>query len=228
VSRIITGVARDHLIPPFISRVSGRFATPWIALLLQGVVSALIGLFTDFADLAEMVSISTLFAFWLVALGLMWRRHYIHRQTPAKRGVLLAFLLLMIVSSSITFTVLWRMIDVDTKWYGLVICIVALILFTVMLHLLVPQDYVPLKFKVPLYPYLPAFSILINTFLMGQLKVISYERFGIWCLACLGVYLLYGMHASYTKSRRDAALPLKAGGEVQSVSEQEVAKVAGS
>ena len=213
VSRIITGVSRDHLIPPFISLVSGRFATPWVALLIQGIVSALIGLFTDFVDLAEMVSISTLFAFWLVAVGLMWRRHYIHRQTPPMRGFLLAFLLFMIIGSSITFTVLWRMIDVTTQWYGLIICIGALILFTVMLHLMVPQDYVPRKFKVPLYPYFPAFSILINTFLMGQLSVHSYERFGLWCAACFGVYILYGMHASYTKSRRDSALPIKAAGE---------------
>jgi len=213
VSRIITGVSRDHLLPPFMALVSGRFATPWVALLLQGLVSALIGLFTDFADLAEMVSISTLFAFWLVAVGLMWRRHYIHRQTTPARGCLLAFLLLMIIGSSITFTVLWRMIDVSTQWYGLIISIGALILFTVMLHLLVPQEYVPKKFKVPLYPYLPAFSIFINTFLMGQLTVHSYERFGIWCAACLAIYILYGMHASYSKSKRDAALPIKSGGE---------------
>jgi hypothetical protein len=73
-SRIITGVARDHLIPPFLATVGGRASTPWIAIAIQGVGSAVLALLSPFSDLADMVSISTLFAFWVVALGLVWRR----------------------------------------------------------------------------------------------------------------------------------------------------------
>jgi hypothetical protein len=34
-SRIITGVARDHLLPPGLATVHARLRTPWVALLLQ-------------------------------------------------------------------------------------------------------------------------------------------------------------------------------------------------
>jgi APA family basic amino acid/polyamine antiporter len=46
VSRIIAAVARTHLLPPFLAKVSNRWGTPWIATLLQGIATALIALFT--------------------------------------------------------------------------------------------------------------------------------------------------------------------------------------
>lgn len=58
-SRIITGVARDHLIPPFLAHVGGRMKTPWVAIAIQGVASAVLALLSPFDELADMVSIST-------------------------------------------------------------------------------------------------------------------------------------------------------------------------
>ncbi len=46
VSRIITTVARDHLLPPYLARVHPRLQTPYIAIIIQGVTTALIALFT--------------------------------------------------------------------------------------------------------------------------------------------------------------------------------------
>lgn len=92
-SRIITGVARDHLIPPFLGSVSGRFKTPAIAITIQGIVSAVLALLSPFSELADMVSISTLFAFWVVSLGLMWRRSC----TSGERAELLQCVIFQII-----------------------------------------------------------------------------------------------------------------------------------
>ncbi|KAJ9514584.1 hypothetical protein QJQ45_016315 [Haematococcus lacustris] len=49
--------------------------------------------------------------------------------------------------------------------------------------------------QVPLFPGIPAASIFVNTFLLGQLDQKSYERFGWWTLASTSIYLVYGMVA---------------------------------
>lgn len=46
VSRIIAAVARQHLLPPVLARVHGRFGTPHVATILSGVATAVIALFT--------------------------------------------------------------------------------------------------------------------------------------------------------------------------------------
>lgn len=46
VSRIVTTVARDHLLPPLMARVHPKMRTPWIAILAQGIPSALLALFS--------------------------------------------------------------------------------------------------------------------------------------------------------------------------------------
>ncbi|KAI8474786.1 MAG: cationic amino acid transporter [Monoraphidium minutum] len=159
-SRVITGVARDHLIPPFLAHVGGRAQTPWVAIAVQGVISAVLALLSPFDELADMVSISTLFAFWVEIVLL-----------AAGGGVFL--------------------------------------LSTAALHVFVKPMYVPARYRVPLYPWLPALSMAFNIFLLGQLGEFAYVRFGYWTAACVGCYLLYSGASSYNKSRRDAsALPL--------------------
>lgn len=53
------------------------------------------------------------------------------------------------------------------------------------------------EWQVPFMPWPAALSIFLNVFLMGTLKKLSYERFGVWtCLVTL-VYMLYGVHSTY-------------------------------
>jgi APA family basic amino acid/polyamine antiporter len=51
-ARIVAAVGRQHILPPFLARVHPRLATPYVATIAQGIASAVIALFTDFADLA--------------------------------------------------------------------------------------------------------------------------------------------------------------------------------
>jgi hypothetical protein len=39
---------------------------------------------------------------------------------------------------------------------------------------------------VPLFPFVPALSVGLNTFLLGQLDRDAYIRFGIWTVAVTG------------------------------------------
>jgi basic amino acid/polyamine antiporter, APA family len=70
-SRVFFAMSRDRLLPPAFSRVSERFGTPVRTSITTGVVVALISTFVPLSELAELVNIGTLFAFVLVAIGVL-------------------------------------------------------------------------------------------------------------------------------------------------------------
>ena len=70
-SRVFFAMSRDRLLPPVFAQVSPRFGTPLRTSILTGVVVALISTFVPLTELAELVNIGTLFAFVLVAIGVL-------------------------------------------------------------------------------------------------------------------------------------------------------------
>ncbi|MCQ4083065.1 amino acid permease [Streptomyces sp. RB6PN25] len=70
-SRVFFAMSRDGLLPRFFSQVHPRFGTPYRSTVLLGVVVAVVAGFTSIAELSELVNIGTLFAFVVVALGVI-------------------------------------------------------------------------------------------------------------------------------------------------------------
>jgi APA family basic amino acid/polyamine antiporter len=70
-SRVFFAMSRDRLLPPGFSAVSQRFGTPIRTSITTGVAVALVSTFVPLSELAELVNIGTLFAFMLVALGVV-------------------------------------------------------------------------------------------------------------------------------------------------------------
>jgi APA family basic amino acid/polyamine antiporter len=70
-SRVFFAMSRDRLLPPGFSKVSQRFGTPVRTSITTGVAVALISTFVPLTELAELVNIGTLFAFVLVAIGVV-------------------------------------------------------------------------------------------------------------------------------------------------------------
>ncbi|TPG34435.1 amino acid permease [Mycolicibacterium hodleri] len=70
-SRVFFAMSRDRLLPPTFAKVSPRFGTPLRTTILTGSVVALISTFVPLSELAELVNIGTLFAFVLVAIGVL-------------------------------------------------------------------------------------------------------------------------------------------------------------
>ena len=70
-SRVFFAMSRDRLLPPAFAKVSPRFGTPLRTTILTGVVVAVIATFVPLTELAELVNIGTLFAFVLVAVGVL-------------------------------------------------------------------------------------------------------------------------------------------------------------
>src|SRR5947209_5837137 len=70
-SRVFFAMSRDRLLPPTFSKVNERFGTPIRTSLTTGVAVALLATFVPLSELAELVNIGTLFAFILLAVGVM-------------------------------------------------------------------------------------------------------------------------------------------------------------
>lgn len=64
-----------------------------------------------------------------------------------------------------------------------------------------PTSGVKLSFKVPLVPWLPGISILINIYLMIKLDILTWVRFSIWLAIGLSIFLSYGIRHSRLRQR---------------------------
>jgi APA family basic amino acid/polyamine antiporter len=70
-ARIFMSMARDGLLPPWAARVHPRYKTPHITTILTGVFVAVSAAFAPIGWVLELTNIGTLFAFILVALGII-------------------------------------------------------------------------------------------------------------------------------------------------------------
>jgi len=70
-SRVFFAMSRDRLLPPAFAAVSPRFGAPVRTSIVTGIVVALLAAFVPLTELAELVNIGTLFAFLLVAIGVL-------------------------------------------------------------------------------------------------------------------------------------------------------------
>ncbi len=81
LTRVFLAMSRDGLLPPLFARVNPRTATPVRVILISGLLMAAIAGFTPIGQVAELVNIGTLAAFFLVCLGVIWLR-YTHPDLP--------------------------------------------------------------------------------------------------------------------------------------------------
>lgn len=74
-SRVFYSMSKDGLLPSFFSEIHSQFKTPWKTNLFFLVFVGILAGFVPISDLGHMVSIGTLFAFSLVALGVIILRY---------------------------------------------------------------------------------------------------------------------------------------------------------
>ncbi|CAN0877106.1 Cationic amino acid transporter 1 [Linum grandiflorum] len=194
-ARYLTHIARTHMMPPWLAQVNSKTGTPVNATVVMLTATAIIAFFTKLDILSNLLSISTLFIFMMVALALLVRRYYVSGVTTKADQLKLVGCIITILGSAIATAVLWGL--GGDGWVGYVITVPIWFVATLALWATVPQAREPKLWGVPLVPWLPSASIMINMFLLGSIDKASFGRFGAWTGLLLVYYFLFGMHATY-------------------------------
>ncbi|CAA0823753.1 Cationic amino acid transporter 1 [Striga hermonthica] len=218
-ARYLTHIARAHAMPPWFAQVHPKTGTPMNATIVLLSVTAVIAFFTSLNILSNLLSISTLFVFTLVAVALIVRRYYVAGETLVSDRNKLVACLVVILGSSVATAIYWATAG-SGKWVGYCVTVPAWGLATVGLWACVPQARRPEKWGVPMVPWLPSASIAVNVFLLGSIDGKSFVRFGVWTALLLVYYLFFGLHASY-----DTAKSEESGSELRRVEEGTTAVV---
>ncbi|CAE6086637.1 unnamed protein product [Arabidopsis arenosa] len=193
-ARYMCVIGRSRVVPFWFAKIHPKTSTPVNASTFLGIFTAALALFTDLNVLLNLVSIGTLFVFYMVANALIFRRYV--PVGPTKPWPTLCFLTLFSITS-LVFTLIWKLVpEGKPKAFMLGASAVVAIAIVLIFQCVVPQARKPELWGVPFMPWTPCVSIFLNIFLLGSLDAPSYVRFGFFSGLIVLVYLLYGVHAS--------------------------------
>ncbi|MFG2501835.1 amino acid permease [Streptomyces sp. NPDC048441] len=105
-TRVFFAMSRDGLLPRFFSVTHPRFKTPYRPTILLGVLISVIAGFTSINELATLVNIGTLFAFVVVAVGVLVLRRTRPELHRAFRTPLVPLVPILSVAASV-----WLMLN---------------------------------------------------------------------------------------------------------------------
>ncbi|GAB0097209.1 cationic amino acid transporter 2 [Sergentomyia squamirostris] len=225
--RVIYAMSTDGLIFKFMGRIHQRFKTPLIGTLVAGFITGTLAAIFNLNQLVSMMSIGTLLAYSMVAGCVMLLRYEVDKDTCEKNQFSFSQLLNVnkletptkftsaLVTWSVTIYCFWclgisliiiYLEEVLDQWYSiLLICIFGiLIISTLVVIARQPSSKREIAFTVPLVPWLPGVSILINIYLMTQLDVMTWIRFGVWIIVGLLIYFSYGIWHSELRCKATA------------------------
>lgn len=194
-ARYLCVIGRSNIVSPWFANLHPKTSTPVNASVFLGIFTAAIALFTELDVLLNLVSIGTLFVFYMVANAVIYRR-YVSVETSSPWPTL--SFLLCFSCTSVIFTLLWWLVPPGKpKAFVLGACSLVAVGLVILFNYAVPQARKPDFWGVPLMPWVPCVSIFLNIFLLGNLDGPSYARFGFFSAIAVVVYIVYSVHASF-------------------------------
>jgi len=192
--RIWMAMSRDGLLPPIFSSIHPRFHTPWFSTLVTGIMVAVPALFMNLTEVTDLTSIGTLFAFVLVCSGVLvlqekekslasipragFRIPYFNSKYIVPALVFIAIMVFLAFNieegRNFSFSGQYLYSLLPTSIFLVFACVVAFFCF---------------KRELSLIPVLGLLSCL---YLITQLGLTNWLRFGIWLLIGLSLYFAYG------------------------------------
>lgn len=204
--RIWMSMSRDGLLPPIFSRLHPKFRTPGFSTILTGIIVGVPALFTTLTEMTDLTSIGTLFAFILVAGGVIIMEEKEDPNT-VKRGFRITY-----VNSRIWLIPIWASVLVllfstgviniksFTSWSGsLLNNLEDWSVFKSMIHyyvFLIIALWVTVRAIIRQWSLIPVLGVLTNMYLISELGTTNWLRFIIWLIIGLGLYFTYGSRNS--------------------------------
>ncbi|XP_008828330.1 probable cationic amino acid transporter [Nannospalax galili] len=120
--------------------------------------------------------------------------------------VLLLFILMFIFCSFIIFGSDYIS---GQSWWAILLVVLMVLLISALVFVILQQPENPKKlpYMAPCLPFVPAFAMLVNIYLMLKLSTITWIRFAVWCFVGMLIYFGYGIWNSTLEiSAREEAL----------------------
>jgi amino acid transporter len=208
--RIWMAMSRDGLLPKIFSSIHPKFKTPWFATIITGIVVAIPALSMNLTEVTDLASIGTLFAFVVVCAGVLFKdaefKESGTRYVPYFNA---QFFLVPILAAALLVVYYFNPAFIGDfltltpaegeSMLGAFSHKIPMIFFLIVGATLL---FFSLTKKLSLIPILGLLSCL---YLMTELGITNWLRFGLWLLAGLIIYALYGYRNSKLNPRPEPA-----------------------
>lgn len=208
--RLWMAMSRDGLLPKIFSSIHPKFKTPWFSTIITGLVVAIPALFMNLEEVTDLTVIGTLFAFVLVCAGVLLKDKEFEgskRFVPHINSrfiltpLLIAILAVIYYLNPTMFSDFFSVVpEGGESWLR---ALSHKIPMTAYLILAVGIVTASLWRNISLIPCL---GLLSCAYLMTELGITNWERFGIWLLIGLLIYFFYGYkHSKLNKGDGEPA-----------------------
>lgn len=202
-TRIWMAMSRDGLLPPFFAVIHPKYRTPWISTIISGILVAIPSLFLNLTEVTDLNSIGTLFAFLLVCGGALRLQgqngHHQGAQPKFKipyvnsKFIYPALVILSIVGLWISPPDHFKLFldsGAQIQFHHF-----PYVLFSVGITIL---SYLSFTRNLSLIPVL---GLTTCGFLITELGMTNWIRFGIWLLIGMVIYFMYGFKKSKLRTQ---------------------------
>ena len=200
--RIWMSMSRDGLLPKIFGRIHPKYHTPAFSTIVTGIFVAVPALFMNLTEVTDLTSIGTLFAFILVSGGILVLNPLGQRDTSDKGfkvpyfnsrhfllPIWLIIFLIFFFSSSVNASGNNLFSNVLTEFldsYHMIPYSVFILVSAVVSFYAIRQKW----------SLIPVLGLLTNLYLMSELGITNWMRFGIWLIIGLILYFTYGSRNS--------------------------------
>lgn len=196
-------MGNDGVLFRFLGSVHPRTKTPINATIVSGLFSAVMAAVFSLHQLVDMLSIGTLLAYTLVAVcvlilryesdashflnyKLSWKNLFRYRSSDKPSQLSSSLTKILVVAFCVLATVLGCLLTFfDFTKADIILASsagAAMILAIIAIALQPTDSTIKISFKVPFVPLLPCLSVFCNIFLMLQLDLNTWIRFGVWLI----------------------------------------------
>jgi len=202
--RIWMAMSRDGLLPPIFAWIHPKYKTPWVSTLVTGLVVAIPSLFMNLTEVTDLTSIGTLFAFVLVCGGILrlnpkrndpktkFRTPYINSKyifPPLVALGILALYLFQIKPIFLLFSPISSQVFLETFKQTIPVGVFSIAMIVL--------AFFCFKRNLSLIPVL---GLATCSYLMTELGITNWIRFGAWLILGALFYFLYGIKNSKLRS----------------------------
>ena len=200
--RIWMSMSRDGLLPKIFGQIHPKYRTPAFSTIITGILVAVPALFMNLTEVTDLTSIGTLFAFILVSGGILVLNP-LGTSSKNDKGFKVPYFNSRYFLLPIWLVILIVFLGKDI--FGYFDRLIYAHLFNEFVnseHLLPYLVFILVSIIITIYAIrlkwslIPVLGLLTNLYLMTELGITNWMRFGIWLAIGLIIYFSYGVSKS--------------------------------